>query len=224
MNKRKSILILVICSLVPLLFTTVIPFTTHRRIDIDSSLSNQHGWTGDQKLYVIALESGSEYTIIMFSGPWDMDVSIRIGETPYMINGVFVDSGSTQGETMHFTPSKSGDHYIQIKVKSGSGFFYFVVESGITDPATGTNEAFLDVSYLLVLILPSVFVIAIGALILKRRASRPEKKPFINIYRKEYWTKKAPSVSKEELVICEHCGVEFPKNIKKCPNCQKSLN
>jgi hypothetical protein len=162
----------------------------------------------------------------MFSGPWDMDISIRIGETPYMINGVSVDSGSTQGETMHFTPSKSGDHYIKMKVNSGSGFFYFVVESGTTDPATGPNETFFDVSYLLVFILPSVFILAVGALILRRRAKRPERpegKPFVNIYRKEYWKKKKPSVNTEETIICEHCGVEVSKNLEKCPDCQASL-
>ena len=169
------------------------------------------------------MEAGSEYTITMFSGAWNMDVSIRVGETPYMINGVSLDSGSTQGEIMHFTASKSGDYYIQMRVKSGSGFFYFVVQSGITDPATGSNEAFLDVSYLLVLLLPTIFILAVGLtvgiLIKKRRAARPERKSFTNIYKREYWKKKASSESKGETMICESCGVEINKNLEKCPKC-----
>lgn len=222
MKKYKSRLIFVFCSLMPLLFTSTIPFAVYTRLDVDSSLSNQHSRTGEQKLYVITLEPESEYTIIMFSGPWSMDVSIRIGETPYMINGASVDSGSTQGETMHFTSSKSGDYYIQIKVNSGSGFFYFVVQSGITDPATGSNETFLDVSYLLVLLLPTIFILvaglAVGILIKKRRAARPERK-FINIYKREYWKKKVSSESKGETMICESCGVEINKNLEECPKC-----
>ena len=219
MKKYKSVIILVFCSLVPLLFTSTIPFAAYTRMQVGSSISNEHGWTGEQKLYVIALESGSEYTIIMFSGPWSMDVSIRIGETPYMINGLSCDSGSSHGETMHFTASKSGDYYIQIKVNSGSGFFYLIVELGITDPATGANTEFFDISYLLVLLLPSIFILAIGLLILKMLASRTERKPSINIYKKEYWEKKTSSVSKDEIRICESCGAEINKNLKKCLNC-----
>jgi hypothetical protein len=163
----------------------------------------------------------------MFSGPWDMDVSIRIGETPYMLSGSSLDSGSTQGETMHFTASKSGDYYIQIKVKSGSGFYYFSVHSGITDPATGSNETFLDVSYLLVLLLPTLFILALGLavsiLIKKRRAASPERKPFINIYKRGYKRDQDTSATKVDVMICEHCGVEINKGLKKCPNCQTSL-
>lgn len=227
MKKYISYLILIICSLIPLLFTSTIPFVAHRRVEVGSSLSNEHGRTGEQILYVVTLDSGSEYTIIMFSGPWDMDVSIRIGETPYMTNGLSIDSGSTQGETMHFTASKSGDYYIQIKVKSGSGFYYFVVQSGITDPATGSTETFLDVSYLLVLFLPTIFIlaggIAVGILIKKIRAARPERKPFINRYRRVKSEEKELSIDNKGVMICEHCGVEINKGLKKCPNCQASL-
>jgi len=79
------------------------------------------------------------------------------------------------------------------------------------------------VSYLVVLILPSVFILAVGLLIFKRRASRPERKPFINIYRKGYKKNKDSLVTTENVMICEHCGVEINKGLKKCPNCQTSL-
>lgn len=224
MIKHKSILILVICSLIPLLFTSTIPFTLPTRLHLNSVIGNDHGWTGELKLYVVTLEAGSDYTIdVTHSTFWGMDTAIRIGEPPYMITGFSVDSGSSTGETMHFTAPKSGDYYIQIKIHSGSGFFSIVVESGTTGLATGSNEEFLDVSYLLVLILPSIAIFALGYLILKKLASRPERKPFVNIYKKDYWKKKSPSVSKEEIMICEYCGVEINKGLKKCPNCQASL-
>ncbi len=223
MKKYKSRLILVFCSIVPLLFTSTIPFAAYTRLYVDSLRGNEHGWTGEQLLYVITLESGSEYTIIINSGPWDMDISLRIGETPYMINGLSVDSGSTYGEIMHFTPSKSGEYYIQMRVKSGSGFFYIEVESGTTNPASGENIAYFDVSYLLVLLLPTVFILAVGLLIFKRIAARPERKPFINVYRKGYKVEKEPLAINDDLMICEFCGVEINKHLKKCPNCQRSL-
>ncbi len=223
LKKYKSRLILVFISLVPLLFTSTIPFTSHTRLPLNLVKGSEHGWSGEQKLYMITLEADSEYTIVVNSGSWNMDVSIKIGETPYMINGLSVDSSSTHEERMHFTASISGDHFIQIKVNSGSGFYYILVESGITGSATGSNVIFFDVSYLLVLLLPSVFILAVGLLIFKRRASRPERKPFINIYRKGYKKNKDSLVTTENVMICEHCGVEINKGLKKCPNCQTSL-
>jgi len=223
MKKYKSRLILVFCSLIPLLFTSTIPFAAHTRLYVNSLRSNEHGWTGEQKLYVITLESGSEFTIIINSGPWDMDISLRIGETPYMINGLTVDSSSTYGEIMHFTPSKSGEYFIQMRVKSGSGFFYIHVESGTTNPATGENVAFFDVSYLLVLLLPTVFILAVGLLIMRKVAKRPERKPRINIYKRIKKEEQDLLVTNEDVMICESCGVEINKHLKKCPNCQTVL-
>ena len=223
MKKYKSILILVFCSIIPLLFTSTIPFAAHTRLYVDSLRGSEHGWTGEQKLYSLTLESGSDYTIIINSGSWSMDVSIRIGETPYMINGLLVDSSSTHEERMHFTTSKSGEYFIQIKVNSGSGYFYILVESGTTGSATGSNEIFFDVSYLLVLVLPSVFILAGGLLIFKKRATRPEKKPSINVYKKGYKVEKDPLAINDDVMICESCGVEINKHLKKCPNCQTVL-
>jgi len=212
MKKYKSILILVLCSLVPLLFTATIPFALPTRLD-RNSIFNDHGWTGDKILYAITLESGFEYTITVNSGPWSMDCSIRIGETPYMINGLSVDSSSTYEERMHFTTSNSGDYYIEIKVNSGSGFFYILVESGTTGSATGSN----------VLVLPSVFILAMGLLIMRKIAARPERKPSINIYRKIEKEDKDILEINEDVMICESCGIEIKKKQKKCPNCRTIL-
>ena len=223
MKKYKSRLILVFCALAPLLFTSTIPFASHTRLHLNSITGNEHGWSGEQKLYMITLEADSEYTIVVNSGSWSMDVSIKIGETPYMINGISVDSGSTYEERMHLTTSTSGEHFIQIKVNSGSGFFYILVESGTTGSATGSNVTFFDVSYLLVLLLPSVFILAVGLLIFKKKASMPERKPLINIYRKGYKEDKDSLVTNDDVMICEYCGVEINKSLKKCPNCQASL-
>ena len=110
-----------------------------------------------------------------------------------------------------------------MRVKSGSGFFYIEVESGTTNPASGENIAYFDVSYLLVLLLPTVFILAVGLLIFKRIAARPERKPFINVYRKGYKVEKEPLAINDDLMICEFCGVEINKHLKKCPNCQRSL-
>ncbi|MHA1472946.1 MAG: hypothetical protein ACTSQW_07610 [Promethearchaeota archaeon] len=222
MKKYKKILIVVVCSLIPLLFTSTIPFAAHTRLDPNSIRSNEHGWTGEQLLYVISLESGSDYTIIVFSGSWSMDVSIKVGETPYMINGLSVDSSSTHEERMHFT-SKSEENYIQIKVNSGSGFFYIEVESGTTGSATGSTTEFFDVSYLLVLAIPSIFILAVGLFILKKIAARPERKPSINIYRKKEKEDQDMLEINEDVMICESCGVEIKKKLKKCPNCRTTL-
>jgi hypothetical protein len=186
-------------------------------------LGSEHGWTGEQKLYSITLESGSDYTIVVNSGSWEMDVLLRIGETPYMINGLSVDSASTHEERMHFTASKSGEYFIQMKVKSGSGYYYIEVETGLTGSASGSNEQFFDVSYLLVLLLPSVFILAVGLLIMRKIAKRPERKPRINIYKRLKKEEQDLLVTNEDVMICESCGVEINKNLKRCPNCHASL-
>ena len=184
MKKYKSILILVLCSLVPLLFTATIPFALPTRLD-RNSIFNDHGWTGEKILYAITLESGFEYTITVNSGPWSMDCSIRIGETPYMV---------------------------------------ILVESGTTGSATGSNVNFFDVSYLLVLVLPSVFILAVGLLIMRKIASRPERKPFINIYKRIRKEGEDSLDTNVDVMICEYCGIEIKKNLKKCPNCRNNLN
>jgi len=236
MKKPKPIFILIICSLIPLLFTAIIPYAIPARLHMNSTKHNDHSWTGEIKLYVVTLEEGSQYSIIVNTDSfWGMDVSLRIGETPYMINGFSVDSGSSTGENMHFTAYKSGEYYIQMRANSGSGFFDITVESGTIGSATGPNEEFFDFLYLLVLILPTVTIVALGLLIKKRRSSYTESvgtTRTVNIYRRVKKEETDVLVSKDEengiakkddMRICDFCGVEINKFLKECPNCHSSL-
>jgi len=224
MKKIKPILILLIVSLIPLLFTATIPYALPTRLHLDTRKSTEHGSNWEVQLYTINLREGSQYTIdVDISDFWGMDISLRIGETPYMIKGFSVDSREYTGATMHFTASTSGDYYIQVKVNSGSGFYDIIVESGTTDPATGTTTDFFDISYLLVLILPSIFILAVGLIILKKRPVLRKKRKFISVYKKVEDKKKDVSVKKEELMICSYCGSEINKNLKICPQCNASL-
>ena len=233
MKKPKPIFILIICSLIPLLFTATIPYVIPTKLHVDSRINNEHGSGGGFVMYVITLEEGSQYTIDVDTTTfWGMHFAIRIADTPYMINGFSVDTGSSLGETMHFTALKTGDYYIQLKIHSGGGFFDIEVESGTIGSATGPNEEFFDFLYLLVLILPSVAIVALGLLIMKRRASYTERVRTVNIYKrvKKEETdalvdkeEKADIAIKEDMTICEFCGVEINKFLKKCPNCHTSL-
>ena len=236
MKKPKPIFILVFCSLIPLLFTATIPYAIPTKLHMNSRINNEHGSTGGFNMYVITLEEGSQYTIDVDTDSfWGMHIAIRIAETPYMINGFSVDTGSSSGETMHFTALKTGDYYIQLKIHSGRGFFHIEVESGTIGSATGPNVEFFDFLYLLVLILPSVSIVVLGLLIMKRRASYPERihtRNTTNIYKKSKKEEKAVLVNKEEndilakkedVMICEYCGSEINKYLKKCPSCHTSL-
>jgi len=219
MKKPKPIFILVFCSLIPLLFTATIPYAIPTELHMNSRINNEHGSAGGFNMYVITLEEGSQYTIDVDTDSfWGMHIAIRIAETPYMINGFSVDTGSSSGETMHFTALKTGDYYIQLKIQ-----------------ATGPNVEFFDFLYLLVLILPSVSIVALGLLIMKRQASYPERirtRNTTNIYKKSKKEEKAVLVNKEEndilakkedVMICEYCGSEINKYLKKCPSCHTSL-
>ncbi|MHA1509161.1 MAG: hypothetical protein ACTSO6_10710 [Promethearchaeota archaeon] len=224
MKKPKPIFILVFCSLIPLMFTATIPYVIPTKLHMNSSINNETGTSGSFVMYAITLEEGSQYTIdVDTSSFWGMHVSIRIAEAPYMISGVSVESGSSSGETMHFTALKTGDYYIQVKINSGGGFFDISVESGTIGSATGVNIEFFDILYLMVLILPSISIIALGLLILRRRASVPERKPTINIYKRVKREETDVLVNKENVLICEYCGTEINKYRKKCPNCHTSL-
>ena len=183
-----------------------------------------HNWNWEVKTYIITLAEGSQYTIdVDISDFWGMDISLRIGETPYMIEGFSVDSRGYTGATMHFTASKTGDYYIQVKINSGSGFYDIIVESGTTDPASGTTDDFFDFLYLLVLVLPSIFILVVGLIILKKRPILRKKGQIISVYNKLEEEKKNLSVKKEELMICSYCGSEINKNLKICPQCNTSL-
>ena len=224
MRKRTALLMLGICSLLPLLFTTTIPYVLPTRLNLDSIKMSQHSWTNEFKSYVIGLEEGSQYTIFVdISVFWGMDISLRIGEAPYMINGFSVESGSNTGERMHFTASKTGDYYIQVKVNSGSGYFDIIVESGLTGSATGSNTEFFNGLLVLIFILPSVIILAVGILLIRIISSKTKKAPTLNKYMVGYEEKKDGIGTKEEMTVCEYCGTEIKNHLKKCPNCQTSL-
>ena len=232
MKKPKPIFILIICSLIPLLFTATIPFVVSTKLHINSRINNEHGSGGGIVMYVVSLEEGSQYTIDVDSDAfWGMHFAIRISDTPYIINGYTVDTGA-RGETMHFTALRTGDYFIQLKIHSGGGFFDIEVESGTIGSATGPNEEFFDFLYLLVLILPTVAIVALGLLIKKRRSSYTERVRTVNIYKRVKKEETDILASKDEensiskkddMRICEFCGVEINKFLKKCPNCHTSL-
>ena len=225
MKKYQPILLLIIGSFIPLLFTATIPHAFPITMRLNSRKETEHAWDFDIKLYSITLQEGSQYTIDFDTDSfWGLDVALRISETPYMINGFYVDGAGYSGETMHFTASKTGVHYIQVKVISGSGFYSIEVSSGTIGTATGSTLEFFDVSYLLVLILPSIFIMVVGLLVLRKRAKMPEKKPIISVYKR--WDKQEKEVipKEEALMICEFCGSEIKKSLKRCPNCNTALN
>ena len=232
MKKPKPIFILIICSLIPLLFTATIPYVISTKLHVDSRINNEHGSGGGIVTYVVSLEEGSQYTIEVDSDAfWGMHFAIRISDTPYMINGYTVDTGARR-ETMHFTALRTGDYFIQLKIHSGGGFFNIEVESGTIGTATGPNEDFFDFLYLLVLILPSVAIVALGLLVMKRRSSYTERIRTVNIYKRVKKEETDVLVNKEEkddiakkedMMICEFCGNEINKFLKKCPNCHTSL-
>ncbi|NVM37284.1 MAG: hypothetical protein HWN81_16930 [Candidatus Lokiarchaeota archaeon] len=224
MKKFKPLLILMLGSLIPLLFTATIPYALSTNLYLNTRKSTEHGWNFEIKLYLITLREGSQYTIdVDISDFWGMEISLRIGETPYMIKGFSVNSGGYTGETMHFTASKTGDHYIQVKINSGSGFYDIIVESGTIDSATGSTIDFFDVSYLMVLILPTIFILVVGLIILKKRPILRKKRQLVSVYKKVENGKRDISVKKEELMICPYCGSEIQKNLIKCTQCNTSL-
>lgn len=220
------------------MLTATIPYSTPTELNLGSTKSNEHIWSGNNELYVITLNEGYEYTINLgWDSFWSLDASLRIGDTPYMIKGLSVDGGFLYMETMHFTALKTGDYYIQVRSNSGSGYFRICVESGKVGLATGSNVEFFNVSYLLVLILPSVFIIAVGMLVLimlfqRKQTSVLKRKNTYNVYKKEKKErtdildnkeKRDDHVEKEGMMICEYCGASFNKLLKKCPNCHSYL-
>jgi hypothetical protein len=222
MKKYKSILIIIIVSIIPLAFTTTIPYVFPKRLSLNTLEIAEHAWSFElPKKYVISLEGGQQYTIyIDVDTFWDMDLAIKISEMPYMITGMEVDVASHSGETMHFTTPRSGDYYIQIGVNSGSGFFDIGVDSGITSPATGQNVEFFNGTYLFVLILPTLLILIFSLIILLMKARRKSyayiKKPGVITPTKK--------VEKDEVFFCQYCGNEITLNIKTCPNCNTPVN
>ena len=217
--KRKNVLILIIISLIPLLFSTIIPYTSARRLSLNVLSSDGH-YVNDyeSKLYVASFQDGNQYTInVIISDFWDTDISIKISDTPYILVGKMVDANTFTSEIMHFVASRTGDHYIQITSKSGSGFFDIRIDDGITNAATGPLREFSGSLYLLVLILPSAIVLLIGI--------------GISLYQKKEskykWTKKSSTSEirqkeKEEEYFCPFCGSKIELFQQTCHNCGSS--
>jgi hypothetical protein len=222
MKKYKSILLIIIISLIPLAFTTTIPYIFPKRLSLNTLEIAEHAWGFElPKKYVIRLEGGQQYTIyIDVDTFWDMDLAIKISETPYMITGTEVDVSSYSGETMHFTAPRTRDYYIQIGVNSGSGFFDIGVNTGITSPATGPNVEFFNGTYLLVLILPTVLILVFGLIILLLKARRKS----YDYIKKPRTTTSIKRVEKEGVLFCQYCGNKINADLKRCPNCNTPLN
>lgn len=216
--KRKNIIILIIISLIPLIFSTTLPYVLAKRLSLNNLSSIEHIYSFESKLYVISLQKGNLYTInALSSGSWDMDITIKISDTPYILAGQTVDEISNNGDIMNFVASRTGDHYIQINSKSGSGFFDIRIDNGITNPATGPLRKFSSSLYLLVLILPSVIIllVGIGIPLISRKRSK-------SILIKKSFTSEARQKEKEEGYFCPFCGSKIESFLQICPKCGSS--
>ena len=228
--KRNHILILIALSLIPLVFSTIIPFASAKRLNLNIlSSEGNHVYDHESQLYVSSFQEGNQYTINVFiSSFWDTDVLIKISDTPYILAGKMVDTITNTDEIMHFNASRTGDHYIQITSKSGSGFFDIRIDEGITNSATGPLRDFFGSTYLLVLILPSTIILLIGVVIslfLKKQNKKKKdnlypwrKKSSENLYRKKE-TNVYRKKEKEEEYFCTFCGSKIEKSQQTCSNC-----
>lgn len=216
--KRNNIIILIIISLIPLIFSTTLPYVLAKRLSLNILSSTEHIYGFEPKLYVISLQKGNLYTInALSSGSWDMDITIKISDTPYILAGQTVDEISNNGDIMNFVASRTGDHYIQINSKSGSGYFYIRIDNGITNPATGPLRKFSSSLYLLVLILPSVIIllVGIGISLISRKRSK-------SILIKKSFTSEVRQKEKEEGYFCPFCGSKIESFLQICPKCGSS--
>lgn len=216
--KRNHLLMLIGISLVPLLFTTTLPYISANRLSLNILKNTEHIYSGESILYVASLQEGNQYTINVFmSNFWEADITIKISDTPYVFVGQIVDENSFVGDVMNYDAIRTGDHYIQISSKSGSGYFDIRIDEGITNPSSAPNQDFLDLLYLLVLILPSVFMILIGIGI----------SLYIKSQSKYTWTKRSytnqqKQEEKEEEDFCRFCGSKIKLNQQICSNCGSS--
>lgn len=230
MKKYKSILLIIIVSLIPLLFTTTIPYALNSRLYINSTRISEHTWGIFPNSYVTSLQQGNQYTItVEVSSFWNMNVGIRIGDTPYMISGYIVDSSGYSDEVTNFMATRTGDYYIQV-IAEGSGFFDITIELGITNPPTGASNEFFDVTYLLVLILPCVIIMSIGIFIFILRTKRkkrllivPKTTTTINPYKEENKEEKESVIEIKVKNFCQFCGSEIKESLNVCPHCNSQI-
>lgn len=221
---------IVILSLIPLIFSTTLPFASTRRLYLDTLLNGEHTGSMDRKLYVISLQEGNQYTIdVDVSASWGMDIVIKISNTPYVLSGDIVDSETYTGDIMNFLASRTGDYFILIRAKSGSGYFDIRVDTGITNPPTAPITKFFGGMYLLVLILPSVIIFLVGMFILliirkKKQSEFVGKKITPQTYYQGKKVEKDVLVEKDEVMFCPICGTKIQSLAKFCSNCGNSIN
>lgn len=226
MKKYKFILLVIIISIIPLLFTTTLPYVLHSRLNVNSMKMGEYANGIFHKQYIVSLQRGNIYTITVTPSS-NMNVAIRRSDSPYMMSGYGVD-GNTGGsyETMHFFAARGGEIYIQIVTK-GSGYFNIIISTGVeTDPPTGIVNQFYDGTYLLILILPSVAIILIGIIINKLKVKRKKRIIIVprittttNPYKEEKKEEKESVIEKKVRNFCQFCGSAIKESLKECTNC-----
>ena len=179
---------------------------------------------------MITLIGGLEYTInVDVLDFWDMDIKIKISPNPYIVAGYSVDSNSFTGDIMNFMPSRSGNYYILIIAKSGSGFFDIRVDWGITSPATALLTPFYGGIYLLVLILPSSIIFLVGMFILllirkKQKNQIIRKEIYAKTHYQEEKVEKHALMEQDDVNFCPFCGNRIKRLAQFCANCGHSIN
>ncbi len=179
MKTYKSILLIIIISLIPFLLTGLFPLTIYNQMKVDeTSYGTTSSFIIPANYWKIYLKKGEDYTIQV----WDPDITdyvVRIGNSPYMITGKKID-GDGSGvykEIMVFQPSRTGDHYIQVINKDNTyGSFEITIRLGVVGTHIGQPEDFFGVGCLLVLISPSLifFLIGISVFLMKRKRKKKE--------------------------------------------------
>ncbi|MFX1269430.1 MAG: hypothetical protein ACFFAK_15835, partial [Promethearchaeota archaeon] len=206
--KSKFYIIVAVISIIPLIFSTTLPYAFAKRLDLGITLADQHTSRSSPRTYVITLIGGQEYTIdVDVLDLWYMDIKIKISPNPYIVAGQEVDSNSYTGDIMNFVPSRSGNYYILIIAKSGSGFFDIRVDWGITSPATALLTPFYGGIYLLVLILPSsiIFLLGMFILLLIRKRQKDQiirKAVYTETHYQEKKGEKDALVGQDEIKFC----------------------
>ncbi len=227
--KSKFYVIVVVLSIIPLIFSTPLPYTFAKSLDLDTPLTDQHTSRSSPRMYVIPLIEGLEYTInVDVDLIWEMDIKIKISPNPYVVAGQMVDSNSNTGDIMNFVPSRSGNYYILIISKLYSGYFDIRVDWGKTNTATAPLTPFFGGIYLLVLILPSsiIFLVGMFILLLLRKKQKDQiirKEIYAKTHYQEKKVEKDALVEQNEVKFCPFCGIKIQRSAQFCANCGNSI-